>query len=118
MSEIQGTVYGALKSKANSRVRTKSGLFIKSQGARDFCDAAITQLRLIKGKRKTIEGEVGLEITIFYPSKRSDLSPELFLDCLQHAELISNDRNVREYFCRKEVDSKNPRVIFCIYEIE
>jgi Holliday junction resolvase RusA-like endonuclease len=116
--EISGTIFGQLKSKANSRVRTKSGLFIKSKGAREFTDAAITQLKLLKGRKGTLRAEVGLECTVYYPSKRNDLDIQLFMDCLEKAELIDNDRQIREYTARKEWSKTDPRIEFCLYSLE
>jgi Holliday junction resolvase RusA-like endonuclease len=115
--EIQGTVYGSLVSKANSRRITRTGLVIKSQKAIEFTHSAILQLRSIY-KKKPIENNVGLELTIFYDSRRPDLSPELFFDCLEKAGVLKNDRQIHEYFCRKELDKTKPRVEFVLYELE
>lgn len=127
MSELTFTIHGALKSKANSRMAvkgtTKTGKtftrFIKSQGAFDFVEGANLQLRafIAKNKLQPIADKIGLEMDIYYPSNRSDLSPELFLDCLQSSGLIVNDRQVVAYSCRKLIDKEDPRVVCWLYTI-
>ena len=127
MSELTFTIHGALKSKANSRMAvkgtTKTGKtftrFIKSQGAFDFTEGALLQIRAYMAKNKiaTINDKVGLEMDIYYLSNRSDLSPELFFDCLQAGGLLANDRQITEYSCRKHVDKEAPRVECWLYTI-
>ena len=116
MIDFSGTVQGSLVSKANSRRVTRTGMVIKSQKALDFTESAIYQLRSLY-KKAPIESPVGLELTIFYDSRRPDLSPELFFDCLEKAGVLKNDRQIFEYFCRKELDKDNPRVEFSVYEL-
>lgn len=121
-------VKGALKSKANSRMAvkgtTKTGKtftrFIKSEGAFEFTKGAVLQLQqqMKKNKIKTITDKVGLELEIYYPSNRNDLSPELFFDCLQTAGVLANDRQIVEYRCAKHVDKDDPRVECVLYIIE
>lgn len=120
--DYEFVVKGALKSKANSRQLVRRGsktISIKSAGALEFEKAAVLQLQQAMKKRrmKTIEDEVGLELEIFYPSNRSDLSPELFFDCLQKAGVLKNDRQITEYRCAKLIDKDDPRVECVIYRI-
>lgn len=106
------TVLGALKSKANSRRMVRSGnrtLFIKSKGAMEFVEGAEWQLRA-QYKGEPIESNIKLDLDIYYPNNRSDLSPELFFDCLQRAGVIKNDKQIMEYSCRKLLDKNKPRV--------
>ena len=113
------TVLGALKSKANSRRMVRSGnrtLFIKSKGAMEFVEGAEWQLK-VQYKGQPIESQVKLKLDIYYPNNRSDLSPELFFDCLQSAGVLKNDRQIIEYSCRKLIDKENPRVICELEEI-
>jgi Holliday junction resolvase RusA-like endonuclease len=116
--EYSGTIYGKLASKANSRRITRSGIVIKSQPALEFTKGAVLQLHAIKKGRKAFTGDVGLEATVFYPSKRNDLDVQLFMDCLEKAHLIENDRQIRECSARKEWDKDNPRVEFVLYELD
>lgn len=115
--EIQATTYGSLVSKANSRRITRTGRVIKSQRALDYTESAIMQLRALYGRRKPLEQPVGLDMTIFYDSRRPDLSPELFFDCLEKSGILKNDRLITEYYCRKELDKKNPRIEWCLYTL-
>ena len=105
-------VLGALKSKANSRRMVRSGnrtLFIKSKGAMEFVEEAEWQLKT-QYKGQPIESNIKLDLDIYYPNNRSDLSPELFFDCLQHSGVIKNDKQIIEYSCRKLLDKNKPRV--------
>lgn len=113
-----GTVYGACQSKANSRRRVSNGAFIKSKSALEFEKVAITQLALLRKGADPITCNVGVKVTIWYRSRRSDLSPELVFDCLQKAGVIANDRQIFEYFARKEIDKNNPRVEISIYQLD
>ena len=116
MNEFSGVVKGSLVSKANSRRITRQGRVIKSAKALAYTESAIWQLKsMFKGK--TFTEPVGLELTIFYDSRRPDLSPELFFDCLQKAGVLENDRLITEYFCRKELSKTEPRVEFCVYKL-
>jgi len=56
-------------------------------------------------------------ITIYYPSRRQDLSPELVYDLLQKGQVILNDRHIREKHEYAEVDKQNPRVEIWVEEI-
>jgi Holliday junction resolvase RusA-like endonuclease len=120
--DFEFNVEGALKSKANSRQLVKRGgrtISIKSNGALDYEKFAVLQLQqqAKKQKIKPIADTVGLELEIFYPSRRNDLSPELFFDCLQKAGILVNDRQIIEYRCAKHVDKINPRVECVLYII-
>lgn len=116
----QFTVYGALKSKANSRRFAKINgrmVSIKSADALTFEKDAVLQLQRIWKNKKSIEHTVGLELAIYYPSNRNDLSPELFFDCLQKSGVLKNDRLITEYSCSKHIDKEAPRVECVIYEV-
>lgn len=118
MTDFSGTVYGSLVSKANSRRITRSGLVIKSKAAIDFTNSAIIQLQALRKGRSPIESNVGMDITIYYSSRRPDLSPELFFDCLEKAGVLANDRQIFQYTATKMLDKDNPRVEFSIYSFE
>lgn len=113
-------VLGALKSKANSRIiRYLNGrpISIKNPDALAFEKTAVQQLQKQFKRKKMIEDKVGLELDIYYPSNRNDLSPELFFDCLQKAGVLKNDRQIVEYSCFKKIDKLEPRVECCLYII-
>lgn len=116
---MQFVVKGALKSKANSRRIVRSGsrtIFIKSKGAMEFVEEAEWQLKT-QYKGQPIESNIKLDLDIYYPNNRSDLSPELFFDTLQKAGVIKNDKQIIEYSCRKLIDRENPRVVCELEEI-
>src|SRR5882672_1327856 len=112
------TILGACQSKANSRRAVAGGRFIKSQAALEFERDALIQIRHALKNRNPIGGDVGIEVTIWYRSKRSDLSPELVFDCLQKAGVLFNDRQIREYSARKEWDKTRPRAQLTVYPLE
>lgn len=121
---LKGTVKGNLQSKANSRklvMNRKTGrvLFIKSQSARDFSDEAISQLKRLWMQKPAYTGLVSLRADIYYSSRRPDLTPELFMDCLEKSGVIFNDRQVFEFDrIRKRLDPQNPRIEFILSEYE
>lgn len=113
------TIKGGLCSKSNSRIITSRGgrvRSIKSPKALAWMQSAVLQLRS-QWKKKTIEKPVGLEIHVFYASRRPDLDISLVMDALQNAEVIKNDRQVHEFFARKLLDKNDPRVEIEIYLI-
>ena len=119
--DYEFVVLGALKSKANNRIiRYIKGrpISIKNPEALAFEKTAVLQLQKQFKRKKMIEDKVGLELDIYYPSNRNDLSPELFLDCLQKAGVLKNDRQIVEYYCAKKIDKENPRVECFLYIIE
>ena len=117
MKIVRLTVNGALKSKANSRRMIRPGLVIKSKGALEFEETAILQLNQ-QYKGEPITSNVYLICDIYYPTKRNDLSPELFFDCLQKAGVLENDRQIWSYSAFKHIDKENPRVECTVYETE
>lgn len=121
---IKGVIKGCLVSKANSRRavprKTKAGktftAFIKSQNALDFETSALYQLKRLKPP-KPLSGSLRLTCWVYYPSRRTDLDVSLFMDILQKAEIIENDRQFDEIFAYRYIDSVNPRVEFSVYTI-
>ncbi|HET8708966.1 MAG TPA: RusA family crossover junction endodeoxyribonuclease [Candidatus Saccharimonadales bacterium] len=116
---FEGTIYGQVYSKANSRRLVRRGnrtISIKSERALDFEENAIQQLQLLFKNKKPIEGELVIECTIFYPSQRQDLDASLVFDVLQKAGVIVNDRQLREQHLFHAIDKANPRVDIAIWE--
>lgn len=93
-------------------------MVIKSQKALEFTNNAIVQLRALYKLRQPILGDIGLEITVFYETKRNDLDVQLFMDCLQSAGVIDNDRQIRQIAATKMWDKTAPRVEFCLYDFD
>jgi Holliday junction resolvase RusA-like endonuclease len=78
-----------------------------------------------------MQGEVAIELRIFYSSERPDLDESLILDCLQDQFLVvggkrllsqrgvyRNDRQVREKHVYHSIDKRNPRTEILITERE
>ena len=68
---------------------------------------------------KTIEGEFGLDIDVFFKTKSSDLDNafKVILDCLQNVSAISNDNLCYEITARKHIDKINPRIEFSLIKL-
>ena len=120
------TILGQLPRKSNSRriVPVKGSnryRSIKSQQALDY--EVDFNKQLVARQRQNMEGDLEIKGTIYYQSKRSDLSEELLFDCLERSGVISNDRAVVHKDIWKKIDRRNPRVEIEInqldnYEIE
>ena len=112
--EIKFTVYGEPASKANSRkmvyVRGKP-MFIKSSKALAYVSAFKQQAK----SWQVLEGDVVVEITIHYASRRPDLDESLILDLLQGVA-YENDRQVKEKHIYWGLDKENPRCDIRVYK--
>ena len=56
------------------------------------------------------EHPIWIDFTVYYASRRPDLSVELILDTLQRAGVISDDRHVYEYHAHKHFSRDAPGV--------
>lgn len=92
-------IHGGKKSDKGIRV-------IKSDNALQWVDAAIMLCPPSLRYLGMGDAKHPLEIwfTVYYSSKRPDLSIELILDALQEMGVISDDRHVYEYHARKQFD--------------
>jgi Holliday junction resolvase RusA-like endonuclease len=102
-------VYGEPASKANSRKLVLFGdrpASIKSDKARGYARDFQLQVRPIL---PLVEGELRMDLWIYYASRRPDLDESLILDLLQ-GKVYANDRQVRERHVYHMLDKANPRV--------
>lgn len=77
---------------------------------------ALSQKNKIK---KPITGTLALVAKVWFQSFRRDVDTILFCDLLQKSGLIKNDRMIRlKVIDGVHIDSKNPRVEFCLYGME
>ena len=109
MTSIRFEIVGEPASKANSRqLVTIKGrpAFIKSKKARDYVKAF--QLQCMNLEENMLEGDLWVDITIFYASRRPDLDESVILDCMQ-GFIYKNDRQVKEKWVRWGLDKENPR---------
>lgn len=72
-----------------------------------------------KYRNKNISKPFRLDLIVYFAAMKQDLdnSFKVILDCLQLCKAISNDNLCMEIVARKEIDSKNPRIIFKITEL-
>lgn len=109
------TIIGELASAKNSRRlvprKTKKGktylASIKSDKAQGWLAGAMVQ---VKRPKIPIGGDVALNATVYYASRRPDLDIALLMDFLQSVGVIVNDRQIIEQHIFKKLDKLNPRV--------
>lgn len=109
MKAIYLVIKGEPASKANSRrlvLRGKRPAFIKSAKALSYADAFKLQAKPIE---PLLEGELAIDMNIYYATQRPDLDESLILDLLQGV-IYKNDRQVREKHIKHFIDRDNPRV--------
>ena len=115
--EICFSISGQPYSKANSRKLVTIGgkpRFIKSAPARRYVTEFQSQCPQLK---ELLEGDLEVEISIFYASRRPDLDPSLILDCME-SYIYKNDRAVKRQFLYWGLDKENPRAEIRVTEIE
>jgi len=92
MTSIRFEIVGEPASKANSRqLVTIKGrpAFIKSKKAREYVKAF--QLQCMNLEDEMLEGDLWVDIKIYYASRRPDLDESVILDCMQ-GFIYKNDR--------------------------
>ena len=102
-------VYGEPASKANSRKLVLFGkrpASIKSDKARGYARDFLLQVRALN---PLLEGELRMDLWIYYATQRPDLDESLILDLLQD-KVYKNDRQVRERHVYHQIDKDNPRI--------
>lgn len=112
-------VYGEPASKANSRkiVKIKGRpVSIKSDKARSYEKSFKEQMEKL-ASRQLLEGDVKIDILIYYKTRRPDLDESLILDCLQ-GYIYKNDRQVKEKHIYWGIDKDSPRTILRVSTME
>jgi len=101
--------------KSNSRmvVRDRRGRtrVIKSPEARAWVAQAL--LAIVPEDRRELgsaQEPLRIEFDCYYATRRPDLSIELVLDVLEHADVISDDRHVYQFTARKHFSKERPGV--------
>lgn len=105
---IEFTVLGEPASKANSRRLVRIGgvsRLIKSAKALSYVDAFNYQCPTLG---PLFEGDVHVEMEIYYASKRPDLDESAILDAMQ-GRIYRNDRQVKSKLVRWGLDRERPR---------
>ncbi len=111
--EIKGQPY----SKANSRKLVSIGgkpRFIKSAPARRYVTDFQSQCPQLD---ELLEGDLEVEISIFYSTRRPDLDSSLILDCMEN-HIYKNDRQVKRQILYWGLSKENPRAEIRVTEIE
>jgi len=101
-------IFGEPASKANSRRLVKFGgvsRLIKSKKALSYSDMFKQQCKQLD---VLLEGDLRINITIYYASRRPDLDESLILDLLQ-GYVYANDRQIKEKHIYWGLDKENPR---------
>ena len=109
MTSLRFEIKGEPASKANSRqLVTIKGrpAFIKSKKAREYVKTFAQQCPNLENDM--LEGDLWVDMTIFYASRRPDLDESVILDCMQ-GYIYKNDRQVKEKWIRWGLDKENPR---------
>ena len=112
-------VYGEPASKANSRkiVKIKGRpVSIKSDKARAYEKSFKEQMEKL-ASRQLLEGDVKVDILIYYKTRRPELDESLILDCLQ-GYIYKNDRQVKEKHIYWGIDKDSPRTILRVSTME
>lgn len=134
------TIPGNSPRKSNSReIVTLNGrpASIKSAKARDYVDAV--HFYVPEEARLSHDGPILVIVTMFYASRRSDLSTELVQDALQieyakdkkgkriifHGQplvtfegVYKDDRQIFAILSRKQIDPDNPRAEITVYALD
>jgi len=107
---VMFTILGEPASKANQRklvtIKGKPA-FIKSDKARNYLKAFGVQCPQLEAP---FEGDVHVEIQIYYGSRRPDLDESVILDAMQD-RIYLNDRQVKSKYIVWGLDPDNPRSI-------
>lgn len=109
MTTIWFTIEGEPASKANSRrlVKIKNRpAFIKSTKALGYEKMFKAQCPNLQDKM--LEGDLWVDIKIYYASRRPDLDESVILDCMQ-GFIYANDRQVKEKHVYWALDREKPR---------
>ena len=110
MTTIWFTIEGEPASKANSRRLVKINnrpAFIKSQKALAYEKAFKAQCPSLGDAM--LEGDLWVDIKIYYATRRPDLDESVILDCMQGL-IYANDRQVKEkHIYWGGVDKERPR---------
>lgn len=108
--KVTFTIYGEPASAKNQRraIPGRNGrppMFIKSKKAMDYSKQFEKQVPTLD---ELLEGDLYVEMTIYYASRRPDLDESLILDLMQ-GHIYQNDRAVKDKRIKWGLDKENPR---------
>lgn len=113
MQEIEFEILGEPASKANSR-RWTGKFFIKSEKALNYSKAFKEQCPVLD---PLMEGDLHVDITIWYASRRPDLDESLILDLMQDC-IYLNDRQIKSKHIRWGLDKSRPRSLIRVSSLD
>lgn len=108
LTPVEFVIQGEPASKANSRKLVRIGgvsRFIKSSKALSYLDIFAWQCPTLT---PMFEGDVHVELAIYYASRRPDLDESLILDAMQ-GRIYRNDRQVKKKTVDWGLDRQSPR---------
>ena len=117
LRSVSFVVAGQPYSKANNRklvLMKGKPRFIKSTPARRYVADFQKQCPRLDS---LLEGDLQVEITAFYASRRPDLDVSLILDCCE-GFIYKNDRQVKRMLLYWGLDKANPRAEITVNQIE
>lgn len=116
---IRFVVPGKLISMKNRKIQTRRGFTFKNPEVvayeKTFPLFVPQEARLRLG---SVVEPLSATVTVFYPSRRSDLDCALIYDCLQASGVVANDRYIIEKHEFARVDPVNPRVEIELRKVE
>lgn len=119
-SSICFSVPGKLVSMKNRKIQTRRGFSFKNPEVVQYERAF--PLFVPQEYRNLALGSVteplSASVTVFYPSRRSDLDCALVYDCLQASGVVANDRYIVEKHEFAKVDKERPRVEIELRKVE
>jgi Holliday junction resolvase RusA-like endonuclease len=110
-------IIGEPASKSNSRriVRIHGNTrIIKSKKALEYRDSFLSQ---VNPPPVPIEGDIELEVVVWYKTRRPDLDISLIMDLLQEGLVIVNDRQIKIIKAYHQLDKLNPRSAIGLSEV-
>ena len=115
--EMIETIYGLVPSKSNC-YRFAGKFMYKTKALKEYEESFLEQCVVYKDKN--IEGNLRIQVTVYYPNRKSDIdnSLKVLLDMMQKVKAFDNDNKVAEIEIFKRLDKENPRVEFSITVVD
>ena len=102
--------------RVQSKTKRLRPMIVKSKEAREYMKNFSEKVPdEYKQEWGSLKEDLRVDIIVWYPDRRSDLSIELILDCLEKAEVVKNDRYIREQHVYGYVDKENPRISVTLF---
>ena len=102
---------------ANRYWRNVKGRTLKSAEARDYALQVGWLCR--NADIEPLTGDISLELRIYFPNKRGDLSNRIkVVEDALNAHAYVDDKQVKRLYAERYIDKNNPRIELLIMEIE